>query len=72
MALVNNNKVSFKGSNLQVDARFVPTDVRGLQLLNQDDDNPNEQHKIDLREGKTTHTLKRLKCLHTSIADLLS
>lgn len=46
----------FAAQNLQVNARFVPSDVRGLQLLHQDDDYSNEKDKVDLRK-QNTYTL---------------
>lgn len=36
--------------NLQVNAGLISSNVRRLQLLNQDDDYSNKENKIDLKE----------------------
>lgn len=40
---------------LQINAWLIPSDIWGLQLLNQDDDYSNEQDKIDLSNKKKKH-----------------
>lgn len=47
-----------KKLNLQVNARLISSDVRRLQLLNQDDDDSNKQNEIDLNK-KNKKDLKR-------------
>ena len=60
--------------NLQVNAWFVPSDIRGLQLLDQDDDYSNEEDEIDLRRNKNAttwiwkaHSIKHEKKLNRHI-----
>lgn len=47
-----------KKLNLQVNARLISSNVRRLQLLNQDDDDSDKQNKIDLNK-KNKKDLKR-------------
>lgn len=35
--------------NSQVNTGLIPTNVWGLQLLDEDDDDTNEKHKVDLQ-----------------------
>lgn len=37
---------------LQVNARLVPSDIWRLQLLDEDDDDPDEEHKVNLMGRK--------------------
>lgn len=47
-----------KSLSLQVNARFISSNVRRLQLLDQDDDYSNKKNKIDL--SKEEKHLKRM------------
>lgn len=39
-----------KNLNLQINAGLISSNVRRLQLLNQDDDDSNKENKVDLKE----------------------
>lgn len=41
----------------QVNAGLVSSNVGGLQLLYQDDDDADEKHKVDLREGSAANAI---------------